>query len=427
MVYALHLYRLNPDISASELSKRMQKASTSVQEAVYSEYNLEKYVRKSNGREGQEHTDIALKLTALIYSSFGYGRVYDFLIPFFEKAENYVDYKSLVQEYAQALKMVPSYKIVNETGPEHEKVVTCCVYVGGMYAEAAASGKKKAEKAAAMAFSEKYKVSPIQKKVPWEAKTGRKMTLTKRRRVELAEAAWALNIDLKYMNTDDLEKALTHKSYSNENKECNYNNETLSILGAHIIRVFFGNYYYECHEKGNETTLALESAAVSDEKTLAKVMPDQILKFINTSKGIKNKKVETAYARLKVSVLRSVIAVLWMNCYKLNKPDAVKYAGSYICGVFEKESLHKKFDYRTLLLDIIQKKKLSIEESFEQVEGTPEDMPTIMSTFVVRHEGRVIEASGYGSSKKEADNNASKAVLAKLRPYIDTGLPAGLL
>ena len=76
---------------------------------------------------------------------------------------------------------------------------------------------------------------------------------------------------------------------------------------------------------------------------------------------------------------------------------------------------------------VIQKKKLSIEESFEQVEGTPEDMSTIMSTFVVRHEGRVIEASGYGSSKKEADNNASKAVLAKLRPYIDTGLPAGLL
>jgi ribonuclease-3 len=61
------------------------------------------------------------------------------------------DFKTQFQEMAQArLRMTPEYRILSESGPDHEKVFEVCVLVGGEeWARASGKSKKLAEQRAA--------------------------------------------------------------------------------------------------------------------------------------------------------------------------------------------------------------------------------------------------------------------------------------
>ncbi len=63
------------------------------------------------------------------------------------------DEKSVFQEHAQEkLGITPHYEVVSESGPDHDKVFLCAVYVGEeRVAEGAGNSKQKAETAAAKA------------------------------------------------------------------------------------------------------------------------------------------------------------------------------------------------------------------------------------------------------------------------------------
>ena len=67
--------------------------------------------------------------------------------------QNFVgaDYKSALQERLQALgRPLPDYKIANEEGPDHRKVFTVNVVVGGeVLSTASGRAKKEAEQEAA--------------------------------------------------------------------------------------------------------------------------------------------------------------------------------------------------------------------------------------------------------------------------------------
>jgi ribonuclease-3 len=61
------------------------------------------------------------------------------------------DYKTVLQEEAQTrLKLSPRYRVVSESGPDHEKVFEVEVAIGAdPFARAAGRSKKEAEQAAA--------------------------------------------------------------------------------------------------------------------------------------------------------------------------------------------------------------------------------------------------------------------------------------
>ena len=97
-------------------------------------------------------------LIGAIYLNGGYEETFDFLEKnLFGKIEEviekklWIDAKSLFQEKAQELESVtPAYKVLAESGPDHEKVFTMGVFLGDeLIAEGKGDSKQEAEQDAA--------------------------------------------------------------------------------------------------------------------------------------------------------------------------------------------------------------------------------------------------------------------------------------
>ncbi|MBD2342898.1 ribonuclease III [Anabaena subtropica] len=67
-----------------------------------------------------------------------------------------------------------------------------------------------------------------------------------------------------------LRRALTHRSYVNENPEEGEHNERLEFLGDAILNFLSGEYLYRLHPERGEDELTRRRSALVDEKQLAK-------------------------------------------------------------------------------------------------------------------------------------------------------------
>jgi len=113
----------------------------------------------TGGREKDSVLADALEaVIGAIYRSGGMPRVMDLVDRFFTEILDGVaegragqDYKTLLQEDVQnRLRVSPRYRVVNETGPDHEKVFEVEVTIGAdVFARSVGRSKKEAEQAAA--------------------------------------------------------------------------------------------------------------------------------------------------------------------------------------------------------------------------------------------------------------------------------------
>ncbi|QLE58040.1 ribonuclease III [Nostoc sp. TCL26-01] len=67
-----------------------------------------------------------------------------------------------------------------------------------------------------------------------------------------------------------LRRALTHRSYVNENPEEGEHNERLEFLGDAVLNFLSGEYLYRSHPEKGEDELTRRRSALVDEKQLAK-------------------------------------------------------------------------------------------------------------------------------------------------------------
>ncbi|MCH8518222.1 ribonuclease III [Candidatus Gracilibacteria bacterium] len=119
---------------------------------------------KSGGRESDYILANTLEaIIGAIYLDKGYGESHSFITSFiFPSLQDildkrlYKDYKTLFQEESQAkFDITPRYEVLDESGPDHDKVFIVGAYLGEkLYGKGSGSSKKKAqEKAAENAFN----------------------------------------------------------------------------------------------------------------------------------------------------------------------------------------------------------------------------------------------------------------------------------
>ncbi len=119
------------------------------------------------GRGEEEHggrdrdanlCDAMEALSGALYLDAGLEKLWSLLKPWFQQAlerilatRSYIDAKSRFQEWAQAeMHLTPTYRIVDEAGPDHAKVFTAQVLLGGeVVGEGSGRSKRVAEQAAA--------------------------------------------------------------------------------------------------------------------------------------------------------------------------------------------------------------------------------------------------------------------------------------
>lgn len=199
------------------------------------------------------------------------------------------------------------------------------------------------------------------------------------------------NINLK--NNKLLTTALTHSSYSNEHDAENY--ERLEFLGDSVLQLIISEYYYlnsSCQE-GEMSKLrasyVCENALVEYSKVVG--IDKYILVGHGQEKDINNTIIADCF--------ESVLGAIYLEC-------GLDIAKNYIYKViipYIERNHQFMVDYKSLLQELVQTDKKSLEYILVDEEGPAHDKTFV---FEVRIDN-IVYGKGTGKSKKEAEQNAA--------------------
>ncbi|MEZ4703819.1 MAG: ribonuclease III [Bdellovibrionota bacterium] len=209
----------------------------------------------------------------------------------------------------------------------------------------------------------------------------------------------------------ELEHALTHSSYTNENPSLrSTNNERLEFLGDSVLGLIISEQLYQRYPDQREGKLSKYRSALVNEKSLAQCARNiQLGEYILLGKGE-----EATGGKDKPSILsdtyEAVVAALYLeNEFEIAKQFVLHSLGDLLNQV---ESQLKKHDHKTRFQEWTQKNMKTIPEYIILSEDGP-DHDKVFHTMV---KVRGIEfAQAKGNSKKESEQLCAKIALQKAR------------
>lgn len=217
-------------------------------------------------------------------------------------------------------------------------------------------------------------------------------------------------IGYKFNNTIHLERALTHSSYKDKHSAYQ-DNERLEFLGDAFFDAIVSAELYRTMQNVTEGRLTKTRALVVCEKSLAYAARKFGLgKYIRIGHGE-----EVAGGRDKDSILadamEAVIGAIYIDGgYEPTEKFVLRTFSDTIKAAAEGKLFS---DFKSEVQEFIQKngKNLAITYNIVKEEGPAHD-----KTFFVNlsYDGQVL-GEGSGKNKKEAEQNAAKAALARLK------------
>ena len=216
------------------------------------------------------------------------------------------------------------------------------------------------------------------------------------------------SIGYTFKDKELLKKALTHTSYANENNI--ESNEKLEFLGDSILEFISSKYIYGKYTKLKEGEMTKVRAAVVCEKSLHKIaLMHNFSDFLYLGKSERVSGGSTRPTILADSV-EAVIAAMYLDgglepVEKFiieNLKDDIEIATKHVGDK----------DYKTVLQEKLQENgEVKIEYEIIKEMGPDHD-----KTFVaeVKCNGEILDM-GEGKSKKEAQMEAAKKALEKLK------------
>ena len=219
------------------------------------------------------------------------------------------------------------------------------------------------------------------------------------------------DINYKFTDTDLIENALTHSSYSNEYKFKGLSlpsNERLEFLGDAVLELTISEYLYDNFKKYGEGRLTRMRQQLVCEKTLAKIASSVCLgDYIHLGKG------EESDCRKRPKVLadalEAIIGAVYMDCRSRNSDEYKRV----IIELFNDEitevaNQSGNADYKTLLQQFIEQDGASIL-AYEVVD---ESGPEHDKRFkVVAKVNNNIVGEGIAGNKKDAEMKAAMKAL----------------
>ena len=220
----------------------------------------------------------------------------------------------------------------------------------------------------------------------------------------------ALEEKLGYHFTDRslLENALTHSSYANEHKaDGRTSNERLEFLGDSVLGMVTADYLYRAHPNLPEGDLTRTRAALVCEDSLVEVAQRLDLgAYLKLGRGE-----ETGGGRERPSIVADAVeAVLAAVYLDGGIGSARKLIQRFILDKEEEKSASR--DYKTALQELVQRESGQVL-GYQLIGAEGPDHAKIFSVEVDLN--GVPIGRGKGRSKKEAEQNAAKAGIEKLR------------
>ena len=210
-----------------------------------------------------------------------------------------------------------------------------------------------------------------------------------------------------FQNRALLENALTHSSYANENKHTGaQSNERLEFLGDSVLGMVTADYLYRVHPDLPEGDLTRTRAALVCEGSLVEVAQQlELGTYLKLGKGE-----DAGGGRERPSIVADAVeAVLAAVYLDGGIGSARKIIQRFILDREEEKSGSR--DYKTALQELVQRESGQVLK----YRLTGEEGPDHDKRFFVEVDlnGTPV-GSGKGHSKKEAEQMAAKAAIAKL-------------
>ncbi len=215
-------------------------------------------------------------------------------------------------------------------------------------------------------------------------------------------------IDYRFNNKEYILEALTHSSYSNENKKYQFN-ERLEFLGDSVLSIVISDYLFENEKKLPEGELTKLRANIVCEESLSEVANNINLgQYMLLGKGE-----EATGGRERISILadafEAVIAAIFLDG---GIEESKKFILNYMSEIIAKSRKGKIFrDYKTYLQEILQGEGYTnIWYKLKEEKGPDHNKKFVMVVGVEEREIGI----GQGKSKKEAEQSAARNAIESI-------------
>lgn len=200
-------------------------------------------------------------------------------------------------------------------------------------------------------------------------------------------------------------EALTHSSYSNENKNYKFN-ERLEFLGDSVLSIVISDYLFKKEKNLPEGELTKLRANIVCEESLSEVAGQIHLgEYLLLGKGE-----EATGGRDRISILadalEAVIAAIYLDG---GLEEASKFIFEFMEEIIENSIEGKIFrDYKTYLQEVLQSKgEQHIWYSLVEEKGPDHNKRFVMEVGI----NDEVLGVGEGKSKKDAEQVAAKSAL----------------
>ena len=214
----------------------------------------------------------------------------------------------------------------------------------------------------------------------------------------------------KFFDIKHLQTAITHSSYSNEQKSRGLNfssNERLEFLGDAVLQLVISEFLFENYKNYSEGALTKMRQHLVCEKTLSKIAREINLgDYINLGRGE-----EMTDCRRRPKILADALEALFAAIYLDSQASGENYRApilSLLEGEIRASANTPSTDSKTLLQQLVEKDGASILEYQIIEESGPEHDKTF--TVVAKINNNVV-GTGTAGSKKDAEMLAARTAL----------------
>ena len=205
-----------------------------------------------------------------------------------------------------------------------------------------------------------------------------------------------------------LERALTHKSYANENR-VPYHNERMEFLGDAVLSLVISEYLMKACPDSTEGDLSRLRAAVVSEPALAAVSREIGLgSYLLLGRGE-----DQTGGRNKDSLLADCLEALIASIYlDAGKDAAEAFVIRFFESVIKTCSAGGSLDYKTGLQELCQERLKQLPEYRTISETGPDHQKQFEIEVWIKGQ---LSGRGTGKSKKEAEQRAAREALEKFQ------------
>jgi len=208
-----------------------------------------------------------------------------------------------------------------------------------------------------------------------------------------------------FKQTNLLEQALTHRSYSRQ-----LNNERLEFLGDSILNLIISNHIYERFSAADEGDLSRIRASLVKEETLAQVARQIDLGDYIHLGGGELKSGGFRRASILSDALEALIGAIYLDSdYAQTEAAVLHLYREQLQNIDAGANLR---DPKTRLQEYLQANKKSLPiYQVDQITGKSHDQVFTVSCKLTDLD---MQSNGKGSSRKKAEQQAAQKILNKL-------------